>query len=81
MVAALLELLEQILELAKGHGRVTTIKRVTGESCSTIKARLKQLTADQLLTLACRKATRTSLDLVCSELVGYCALFQDWFCY
>lgn len=51
MVAALPRLSEQILELAKEHGRVTTqsIERVTGESRSTIKARLKQLTTDRLL--------------------------------
>jgi Fic family protein len=41
----------RILELAKEHGRVTTqsIEQATGESRSTIKARLKQLTDDRLL--------------------------------
>jgi Fic family protein len=41
----------RILELAKEHGRVTTqsIEQATGESRSTIKARLKQLTIDRLL--------------------------------
>jgi predicted HTH transcriptional regulator len=40
-----------ILELAKAQGRVTTqeIEQITGESRSTIKARLKQLTTDRLL--------------------------------
>jgi predicted HTH transcriptional regulator len=40
-----------ILELAREHGRVTTqgIELATGESRSTIKARLKQLTDDRLL--------------------------------
>lgn len=38
-------------DLAKEHGRVTTrsIEQATGESRSTIKARLKQLTNDRLL--------------------------------
>jgi predicted HTH transcriptional regulator len=41
----------RILELAKAHGRVMTqgIAQATGESRSTIKARLKQLIADRLL--------------------------------
>jgi DeoR/GlpR family transcriptional regulator of sugar metabolism len=41
----------RILELVKEHGRVTTqaIAQATGESRSTIKARLKQLTDDRLL--------------------------------
>lgn len=51
MTATLPALSIQILELAKQHGRVTTqaIELVTGESRSTIKARLKQLTEQQLL--------------------------------
>jgi predicted HTH transcriptional regulator len=52
IVASTLPLLAvRILELAKDHGRVTTqsIERATGESRSTIKARLKQLTTDRLL--------------------------------
>jgi Fic family protein len=51
MMAALPKLSEQILSLAKEHGRVTTqsIEQLTGESRSTIKARLKQLTEDRLL--------------------------------
>jgi Fic family protein len=51
MAASLPLLSVRILELAKAHGRVTTqgIEQATGESRSTIKARLKQLTDDQLL--------------------------------
>lgn len=51
MAAALPALSVQILELATEHGRVTTqiIEQVTGNSRSTIKARLKQLTEQQLL--------------------------------
>jgi Fic family protein len=52
MMASTLPLLSvRILELAKAHGRVTTqgIELATGESRSTIKARLKQLTEDRLL--------------------------------
>ena len=52
IMASTLPLLSvRILELAKEHGRVTTqsIELVTGESRSTIKARLKQLTTDRLL--------------------------------
>jgi Fic family protein len=52
IMASTLPLLSvRILELAKTQGRVTTqeIERITGESRSTIKARLKQLTADRLL--------------------------------
>jgi Fic family protein len=52
IMAATLPLLSvSILELAKEHGRVTTqsIKQATGESRSTIKSRLKQLTTDRLL--------------------------------
>lgn len=51
MATALPALSVRILELAKEHGRVTTqaIERATGESRSTIKARLKQLTEDRLL--------------------------------
>ncbi len=51
MASALPALSVRILELAKEHGRVTTgrIERATGESRSTIKARLKQLTDDRLL--------------------------------
>jgi Fic family protein len=51
MAASLPLLSVRILELAKAHGRVTTqgIAQATGESRSTIKARLKQLTADRLL--------------------------------
>jgi Fic family protein len=52
IMASTLPLLSvRILELAKQHGRVTTrsIEQATGESRSTIKARLKQLTADRLL--------------------------------
>ena len=52
MMASTLPLLSvRILELAKEHGRVTTqsIEQATGESRSTIKARLKQLTIDRLL--------------------------------
>lgn len=51
MAAALPALSVRILELAKEHGRVTTqaIEQATGESRSTIKARLKQLTDEQLL--------------------------------
>jgi Fic family protein len=51
MAAALPALSVQILELAKEHGRVTTqiIEKLTSESRSTIKARLKQLTEQQLL--------------------------------
>jgi Fic family protein len=51
MTAALPALSVRILELAKEHGRVTTqaIEKATGESRSTIKARLKQLTDDRRL--------------------------------
>jgi predicted HTH transcriptional regulator len=51
MAASLPLLSVRILELAKAHGRVTTqgIEQATGESRSTIKARLKQLTDDRLL--------------------------------
>jgi Fic family protein len=51
MAASLPLLSVRILELAKAHGRVTTqgIAQATGESRSTIKARLKQLTDDRLL--------------------------------
>jgi predicted HTH transcriptional regulator len=52
IMASTLPLLSiRILELAKEHGRVTTqsIEQATGESRSTIKARLKQLTIDRLL--------------------------------
>ncbi len=51
MAASLPLLSVQILELAKAQGRVTTqgIEQATGESRSTIKARLKQLTDDRLL--------------------------------
>jgi Fic family protein len=52
IMASTLPLLSvRILELVKEHGRVTTqaIEQATGESRSTIKARLKQLTDDQLL--------------------------------
>ena len=52
IMASMLPLLSvRILELAKEHGRVTTqsIEQATGESRSTIKARLKQLTIDRLL--------------------------------
>jgi Fic family protein len=60
IMASMLPLLSvRILELAKEHGRVTTqsilLQRgdanelATGESLSTIKARLKQLTSDRLL--------------------------------
>jgi Fic family protein len=51
MAASLPLLSVRILELAKAHGRVTTqgIVQATGESRSTIKARLKQLTDDRLL--------------------------------
>lgn len=51
MAAALLLLSVRILELAKEQGRVTTqgIEQATGESRSTIKLRLKQLTDDRLL--------------------------------
>ena len=51
MAAALPVLSVRILELAKEHGRVTVraIEQATGESRSTIKARLKQLTEDRLL--------------------------------
>jgi Fic family protein len=52
MMASMLPALSvNILELAKEHGRVTTqgIEQATGESRSTIKARLKQLTDDRLL--------------------------------
>jgi Fic family protein len=52
IMASTLPLLSiRILELAKQHGRVTTqsIEQATGESRSTIKARLKQLTIDRLL--------------------------------
>jgi Fic family protein len=51
MAAALPALSVRILELAKEHGRVTTqaIEKATSESRSTIKARLKQLTDEQLL--------------------------------
>ncbi|WP_019499508.1 Fic family protein [Pseudanabaena sp. PCC 6802] len=51
MASTLPTLSVRILELAKEHGRVTTqgIEKATGESRSTIKARLKQLTEDRLL--------------------------------
>jgi Fic family protein len=51
MASALPLLSVRILELAKQQGRVTTqsIEQATGESRSTIKARLKQLTIDRLL--------------------------------
>jgi Fic family protein len=51
MASTLPALAVRILELTKEHGRVTTqgIEQVTGESRSTIKARLKQLTDDRLL--------------------------------
>jgi Fic family protein len=51
MTSALPLLSVRILELAKEHGRVTTqsIAQATGESRSTIKSRLKQLTNDRLL--------------------------------
>jgi Fic family protein len=52
IMASTLPLLSvRILELAKEHGRVTThsIELATGESRSTIKSRLKQLTVDRLL--------------------------------
>jgi Fic family protein len=52
IMASTLPLLSiRILELAKEHGRVTTqsVEQATGESRSTIKARLKQLTIDRLL--------------------------------
>jgi Fic family protein len=51
MASALPLLSVRILELAKQQGRVTTqsIEQATGESRSTIKARLKQLTVDRLL--------------------------------
>jgi Fic family protein len=52
IMASTLPLLSvRILELAKAQGRVTTqeIEQITGESRSTIKARLKQLTTDRLL--------------------------------
>lgn len=51
MASTLPALSVSILELAKAQGRVTTqgIEKATGESRSTIKARLKQLTADRLL--------------------------------
>jgi Fic family protein len=51
MASSLPALSVRILELAKEHGRVTTqsIERATGESRSTIKARLKQLVGDRLL--------------------------------
>jgi Fic family protein len=55
IMASTLPLLSvRILELAKEHGRVTTqsIEQATGESRSTIKARLKQLTVDRLLIRA-----------------------------
>jgi Fic family protein len=51
MASSLPILSVRILELAKEHGRITTqsIERATGESRSTIKARLKQLVGDRLL--------------------------------
>lgn len=51
MASTLPALSVSILELAREHGRVTTqgIAQATGESRSTIKARLKQLTDDRLL--------------------------------
>jgi Fic family protein len=51
MASTLPALSVSILELAREHGRVTTqgIEQATGESRSTIKARLKQLTDDRLL--------------------------------
>jgi Fic family protein len=51
MASTLPALSVQILELAKAHDRITTqgIEKATGESRSTIKARLKQLTEDGLL--------------------------------
>ena len=51
LTTALPALSVQILELAKGRGRVKTqeILLATGESRSTIKARLNQLVADGLL--------------------------------
>ncbi len=51
MASTLPALSVSILELARAHGRVTTqgIELATGESRSTIKARLKQLTEDRLL--------------------------------
>jgi Fic family protein len=55
IMASTLPLLSvRILELAKEHGRVTTqsIELATGESRSTIKSRLKQLTEDRLLIRA-----------------------------
>ncbi len=51
MASTLPALSVSILELAKEHGRVTTqaIEKATGESRSTIKARLKELTDDRML--------------------------------
>ncbi len=51
MASTLPALSVRILELAKEHGRVTTqgIEKATGDSRSTIKARLKQLTQERLL--------------------------------
>jgi Fic family protein len=51
MAASLPLLSVRILELAQAQGRITTqgIEQATGESRSTIKARLKQLTDDGLL--------------------------------
>jgi Fic family protein len=51
MTSTLPALSVSILELVREHGRVTTqgIELATGESRSTIKARLKQLTDDRLL--------------------------------
>jgi Fic family protein len=51
MASTLPALSVRILELAKAHDRITTqgIEKATGESRSTIKARLKQLTEDGLL--------------------------------
>jgi Fic family protein len=51
MASSLPVLSVRILELTKEQGRVTTqaIAKATGESRSTIKARLKQLTDDRLL--------------------------------
>jgi Fic family protein len=51
MASTLPALSVKILELTKNNGRATTqsIEQATGESRSTIKARLKQLTDDRLL--------------------------------
>ncbi len=51
MASTLSALSISIIELASEHGRVTTqaIEKVTGDSKSTIKARLKELTNDNIL--------------------------------